>query len=153
MTKLIKLIIVLKYYLMSVCSNSKIIAKTITKNNNLKSFANLPWFLEKRITIKNEGIFSMPKDLFKSFSETKFKANNLVMKRCSFSIFLYRILEAIGYEPELLIIINTFSVKSLCYFKHKENIIVFDGYNYKKFNLINEIKHEYKAKDIYCYKL
>lgn len=153
MKKLIKLIIFLKYRFMSINDSSKVFAYRIINNNNLKTYSNLPLFLKKRIAINKEGIFSIPKDLFNSFNRDKFNSNELILKKNNYSILVYRLIEALGYEPKLLISISSFNSNTMCFFKHDGKLILFDGYRYKKYGSWENMLKGNNIEEKYVFKL
>jgi len=145
MSKIIKLIYQIKLYLFKITPISGLQAKRIVSRNNLKAYSNLPWFLDKRIKIKGEtGVFSSVRDLSGFFDVERFNNDELALRKDQLSILICRILNAMDYNPKMLILFNGFNIDTYCFFVHKGETVIFNHIcYYNKYKTIEDVLEVY----------
>lgn len=153
MSKIIKLIYQIKLYFFKVTPISGLQAKRIVNRNNLKAYSNLPWFLDKRITIAGEtGVFSSISDLSGFFDVERFNNNELSLRKDQLSILICRILNAMNYKPKMLVLFNGFNIDTYCFFKHKGETVIFNNTcYYNKYEEMEDVLDVYDNDEFIIY--
>lgn len=153
MSKIIKLIFQIKLYFFKITPISALQGKRIVNRNNLKAYSNLPWFLDKRVSVKGEtGVFSGLTDLSGFFDIDLFNSNNLVLRKDQLSILICRILNAMDYKPKMLILFDGFSIGTYCFFEHKDELVIFNNTcYYNKYDSIDDVLDVYDHDEYIIY--